>query len=115
MKPCECGCGRLALRRFVNGHNTRTLPVGEQSRRGRKNTGAVLAARGEATSTYYRKRGQRHEHRTVAEQMLGRPLARDEIVHHIDGNKRNNDPSNLQVMTQAEHARLHMLERYRGA
>lgn len=31
------------------------------------------------------------------------------------GNKRNNDPSNLRVFpSQAEHARWHMLQRYRG-
>lgn len=49
----------------------------------------------------------RHEHRVVAERMLGRPLAHDEIVHHIDGDKHNNSPNNLIVMTQAEHIRLH--------
>lgn len=60
------------------------------------------------TSTGYRKYYGRHEHRVVAEQMLGRPLQPGEIVHHIDGNKRNNDPSNLQVMTQSEHIKLHL-------
>lgn len=39
--------------------------------------------------------------------MVGRPLRTGEIVHHIDGNKRNNEPSNLMVMTQSEHCRLH--------
>lgn len=58
----------------------------------------------------YRKVNGRHEHRTVAEQMLGRPLEPGEIVHHIDRNKRNNAPENLQVMTQSEHARLHAQE-----
>ena len=60
------------------------------------------------SSTGYRKYYGRHEHRVVAEQMLGRPLKPGEIVHHIDGNKRNNDPSNLQVMTQSEHIKLHL-------
>lgn len=47
------------------------------------------------------------EHRLVAERMLGRPLQPDEIVHHCDQNTQNNDPSNLKVMTRAEHSRLH--------
>ena len=34
----------------------------------------------------------RHEHRVVAEQMLGRPLKPGEVVHHIDEDKRNNNP-----------------------
>ena len=49
-----------------------------------------------------------HTHRIVAEQMLGRPLHEGEVVHHIDGNKRNNDPSNLRVFSsQSEHAKFH--------
>lgn len=55
----------------------------------------------------YQKLNGRHTHRIVAEQILGRPLQKGEIVHHIDGNKRNNEPSNLTVMTQSEHCRLH--------
>ena len=48
--------------------------------------------------------------RYVMEQVLGRPLDKNEIVHHIDGNKLNNDPSNLQIMTKAEHVKLHRIE-----
>lgn len=51
----------------------------------------------------------RHEHRVVAERMLGRALSRKEVVHHIDGNPHNNDLSNLMVITQAEHMREHGL------
>jgi hypothetical protein len=58
----------------------------------------------------YRKIHGRHAHRVIAEQMLGRPLKRGEIVHHIDGDKHNNAPSNLQVMTQSEHMKLHLAE-----
>jgi hypothetical protein len=62
------------------------------------------------TSTSYRKYFGRHEHRVVMERILGRPLRSDEVVHHVDGNKRNNDPSNLRLMTQSEHIALHLRE-----
>ena len=62
----------------------------------------------------YTKKLGRHEHRLVMEQVLGRPLKSTEIVHHKDGNKINNLHSNLEVMTQSEHARLHFSKRKRG-
>lgn len=47
------------------------------------------------------------EHRYIAEQTIGRYLESHEIIHHIDGNKHNNVPDNLQVVTKKEHARIH--------
>lgn len=47
------------------------------------------------------------EHRFLMEQHLGRKLKRNEVVHHIDGDRTNNALSNLVVMSRAEHSALH--------
>lgn len=46
-------------------------------------------------------------HRYLMEQKIGRILRDDEIVHHIDENKLNNDINNLQIMTRSEHNIIH--------
>jgi len=50
----------------------------------------------------------RQEHRIVMEQMLGRPLTSEELVHHKDGNKLNNAPENLELFpSNSAHATHH--------
>lgn len=53
------------------------------------------------------------EHRHIVEKQLGRKLNRNEVVHHIDGNKLNNSVDNLEVMSLAEHARQHQKENWK--
>ena len=52
------------------------------------------------------KRGYVAEHRWAVSALLGRPLAPQEVVHHIDGDPKNNDPDNLMLFgSNAEHLR----------
>ena len=46
-------------------------------------------------------------HRVLAEQVIGRALSPDEVVHHRDGDATNNDPGNLEVMSRSAHCGLH--------
>ncbi len=66
-----------------------------------------LGSKGKA----YTKTKGRHTHRVVAEEKIGRKLLPGEVVHHIDGNRLNNTPANLEVLpSQSEHAREHSRE-----
>lgn len=51
--------------------------------------------------------GRVYFHRHVASQTVGYWLTSQEHVHHIDGNKFNNDPSNLLICSPQEHIEIH--------
>ena len=53
----------------------------------------------------------RPQHVLFMEEIIGRRLKKNEVVHHIDENKKNNDISNLRLMTRSAHSRLHNLKR----
>jgi hypothetical protein len=119
---CACGCGTptpQAIRtrgtrgivkgqffRYINGHNANLFSSEEQRRRASFRDKDALRYSGKRTN--YVKLGGVHMHRVVMEKVLGRKLVKGEIVHHIDGDKWNNNPDNLQVMTQSEHIKLHL-------
>lgn len=111
---CNCDCGNSAV---VTGKHLRlslTRSCGclhkESSIQNLPKTAKVIGAERKTRKGYIEvktDRGYVRKHVHVMEQHIGRMLARDEVVHHIDQNKLNNDISNLQLMTHAEHTALH--------
>ena len=110
------GCGKFPESNFMcEKHAQRVRRYGDpnyvtpESKR-RDSSRASNLARHEGISAHYRKFHGRHEHRVVMEKHLRRALRRDEIVHHLDGNRRNNEISNLVVMSQSAHVMEHLPE-----
>lgn len=52
-------------------------------------------------------KGWVYEHVMVAEEMIGRRLRDEEVVHHLDGDRTNNRYSNLLVLERGQHSKLH--------
>lgn len=48
-------------------------------------------------------RGRRYLHRWVAEQMTGAKLDSNTVVHHINGDKHDNRPENLEILSDSVH------------
>jgi HNH endonuclease len=74
-------------------------------------TGSVLKG-----YIYIQKDGKKKmEHVSIAEKALGKPLPKGAEVHHVDGNKANNNPTNLVICpNRAYHMLLHKRMRDRS-
>lgn len=71
------------------------------------------------TGTYIYNKGNYKKgllkHKMIAEQVLGRKLASNEVVHHMDGNRENNAVENLIVLSRSKHVSLHRYLHVQGA
>jgi hypothetical protein len=52
-------------------------------------------------------KGWIYEHIFLGEQIIGRPLRKNEVVHHLDGDRANNRIENLLVLEKSQHTKLH--------
>ena len=66
------------------------------------NRGTHVDSKGYLTISAGPLRGVR-VHRLIAEAKMGRKLRRDEVVHHVNGNKLDCAPENLAVMNERDH------------
>lgn len=110
---CQCGCGLeapIADRTRPNRGSVKGQPF--PYRHGHHKRAVVIPPgryRRQGTS-----RGRVGHHVLVAERALGKHLPKGAIVHHVDGDTRNNTPSNLVIcQNQAYHCLLHKLARAR--
>lgn len=125
---CACGCGKTipkyiwdkvqrqhVERTFVHGHNR------NKELNPRWNGGIRYLQNGRYRALYVPEHpnaqfsGYVYEHRLVMEKKLGRYLAADEVVHHVNEDAHDNRPENLMVMSNSEHMRLHARLRKRDA
>ena len=49
-------------------------------------------------------------HRIIVENNINRVLSSIEIVHHINGNNKDNCIENLQIVSRSEHAKIHAMK-----
>jgi hypothetical protein len=102
--------GRIDSKEFTEWRAKKNAEIAKETAWKRGN-----ALRGTGTGKSYRKLMGRHAHRVIAEMMMGRDLRQGEVVHHINGNIRDNRPENLEVLpSQAVHASIHGRTRHRS-
>lgn len=106
-KPCEVdGCSRPATRKGLCGlHYGRIRRTGSAGgaalRRPARGAGAGWVDRGGYRRVMGPTGRSNFQHRQVMEAHLGRPLLREESVHHVNGNRSDNRIENLELWSRS--------------
>lgn len=120
MRLCMCNCGKpvKGQRLFINGHNPRGVPRTEEHRqaigdgqrrawkkRKRMPVGSTrIDARGYVVEKVHPSSGHwQRQHILVMERHIGRKLASEEVVHHINGVRSDNRLENLYLCRDRSH------------
>ena len=98
---CGQPCARKHISQRLSGKNATNWKGGRIVRK----NGYITVLKPEHPNAS--KQGYVKEHRLVIEEKIGRYLELREHIHHINGNKHDNRPENLQLMTLEEHLSHH--------
>lgn len=96
---CRCSCGRkvtVSAKELLGG-STRSCGCIRRRNGGIQKHGDGYLRELAPGHPRANARGYVYQHRLVMERILGRSLILGEVVHHEDGNRANNDPSNLRL------------------
>lgn len=128
---CHCGCGSVieikihhhvrGIPQFINGHVSRVAnpmkgkngdhnPHFKGERYKNKKSYVMVGVPVERTKGF----GYVAEHILVMEESIGRRLKKGENVHHKNGIKDDNRLENLELLSAADHCRIHAIDRARA-
>lgn len=107
---CRCGCGQ-ATRIYrgkpnlcIDGHQTKGRKISRPAKPAIAHSNGYVLVRMPDHPTAHR--GYVYEHVLVAERVLGKPLPERACVHHVNGVKHDNRPSNLVICPDATYHNL---------
>lgn len=101
IKFCECGCGEQVKRRFREGHNIRGS--GNPCWKGGISHSGDYIRILKPDHPHKDVENYVKEHRLIYEEFYKCCLLKWVDIHHINGNKRDNEISNLQPLSHSQH------------